>query len=172
MPHSQLEFLRALYLAHLYTTPLADLLQTSGLMHHMYADDTQLYISFSAKDPTAAICLLTETLDSVHAWLTQNCLSLNPSKTEFLLNGLNRQLVKLNFNSFTFSGSTISSTPSARNLGVVFDSELSFDKQISSVTKSCYHIIRQLRQIRPVLNHSTAVSLANALVSSGLDFCN
>ena len=156
----------------LYTTPLAALLQSSGLLHHMYADDTQLYISFSAKDSISALAHLTTTLESVHAWLTRNRLALNPSKTEFLLIGLNRQREKVNFNSFSFAGSTVSATSSARNLGVIFDSELSFDSHISSVTRSCYHIIRQLRQIRPLLDHNTAVSLANSLVSSRLDFCN
>ena len=38
--------------------------------------------------------------------------------------------------------------------------------------RSCYHIIRQLRQIRPLLDHNTAVSLPNSLVSSRSDFCN
>src|SRR5215469_5542790 len=148
------------------------LLQSSGLLHHMYADDTQLYISFSAKDSTSALSRLTTTFDSVHTWLTRNRLALNPAKTEFLLIGLNRQRQKLNFNSFSFAGSTVSSSSSARNLGVIFDRELSFDSQISAVTRSCYHVIRQLRQIRPLLDHNMAVLLANCLVSSRLDFCN
>ena len=156
----------------LYTTPLAALLQSSGLLFHMYADDTQLYISFPAKDSTAAVDLLMKTLHSVHSWLTRNRLSPNPSKTEFLLIDLRRQIEKLNFNSFNFSGSAVSCVSSARNLGVIFDSELSFHDHISSVTKSCYHVIRQLRQIRPVLNHNSAVLLANSLASSRLDFCN
>ena len=80
----------------LYITPLAVLLQSSGLLHHIYADDTQLYISFSAKDSTSALSRVSTTLGSVHAWLTRNRLALNPSKTEFLLIGLNRQREKLN----------------------------------------------------------------------------
>jgi len=155
----------------LYTTPLA-VLQSSGLLHHMYADDTQLYIAFSARDSTPALSLLTTTLDSVHSWLTQNRLALSTYKTEFLLIGLNRQQEKLNFSSFSFAGSTVSSTSSACNLGVIFDSELLFEDHISSVTRSCYYIICQLRQIRPLLDYNTAVSLENSLVSSRLDFCN
>ena len=37
--------------------------------------------------------------------------------------------------------------------------------------KSCYHI-RQLRQIRSSLDTNSAIILANALVSSKLDYCN
>ena len=45
-------------------------------------------------------------------------------------------------------------------------------KQIASVTKSAFFCIRQLRLVRSVLDHKTAVLLANSLVSSKLDFCN
>ena len=41
----------------LYTTPLADHLHSSDLSHHMYADDTQLYVSFSANDSTNSLSL-------------------------------------------------------------------------------------------------------------------
>ena len=45
-------------------------------------------------------------------------------------------------------------------------------KQIASVSKSAFFCIRQLRLVRSVLDHSTAVLLCNSLVSSKLDFCN
>ena len=34
----------------LYTTPLSSLISDSSIKHHLYADDTQLFISFSAPD--------------------------------------------------------------------------------------------------------------------------
>ena len=104
----------------LYTTPLAALLQSSGFLHHMYADDTQLYISFSLKDSTSALSHLTTTLVSVHAWLTRNRLALNPFKTDFLLIEFSRQREKLNFTSSSFAVSTVSATSSAHNLGSNF----------------------------------------------------
>ena len=60
----------------------------------------------------------------------------------------------------------------ARNLGVIFDSDLSLTKHISATCKSCFYQIRQLRQIRPSLDKSSAITLANSLVSSKLDYCN
>jgi hypothetical protein len=72
----------------------------------------------------------------------------------------------------SISGTNISPSPTARNLGVVFDSDLSFSKHISTICQSSFYHIRQLRQIRPCLNTATAIILANALVSSKLDYCN
>ena len=40
------------------------------------------------------------------------------------------------------------------------------------MSRSAFYHIRDLRRIRILLNKSTAISLANALVSSRLDYCN
>lgn len=156
----------------LYTTPISYLLQDSFMSFHLYADDTQLYISFSPHDHLDSLRHLSATLDSVYTWLSANRLVVNPSKTEYLLIGSKFQRSKLISSSVIFKGNILSPTPTARNLGVTFDGELTLTKHISSVTSSCYHVIRQLRQIRSSLDHNSSVLLANALVSSKLDFCN
>ena len=71
-----------------------------------------------------------------------------------------------------FNNLTLSPTDSARNLGVIFDSNLHYKKQISSVCKSSFFHIRQLRKIRPSLDRNSAVVLANSLVHSKIDYCN
>jgi hypothetical protein len=156
----------------LYTSPLTYNLDSSNLSYHLYADDTQLYVSFNATDSTQSLSLLSDTLDSLHKWLSRNYLSLNPSKTEFLLIGSPQQRSKLSISSFSFSGVTVACSTSVRNLGVILDSDLSFKAHITQVSKSCHHHIRQLRSIRPILDHDSAVLLANSLVSTKIDFCN
>ena len=55
----------------------------------MYADDTQLYISFpptKSHSPRLKL-LLSSTLDLIHTWFTNNRLCLNPSKTEYIIIG-------------------------------------------------------------------------------------
>ena len=61
---------------------------------------------------------------------------------------------------------------SVRNLGVVFDSDFSFHKQVSNICKSCFYHIRDLRRIRRHIPLSTAKTISNALISSRLDYCN
>ena len=108
----------------------------------------------------------------MHSWLSRNRLSLNPSKTEFLIVGSKCQREKLNLNSFTFCGSDVPCVSSVKNLGVTFEPDLSFDKHISLVCKSSYFNIRQIRQFSSVLDRNSSILLANSLVSSRLDFCN
>ena len=63
-------------------------------------------------------------------------------------------------------------THSARNIGFIFDEHLAFSDQISSVFKSCYYHIHQLRCIRPYLDTKTASTIAVSIVHSKLDYCN
>ena len=92
-------------------------------------------------------------------------LTLNSSKTEFLLIGLQQQLAKIH-------NCSLNTTDSARNLGFIFDSHLTFSDQISSLSKSCYYHIRELRCIRPYPNFKTASTTATSIVHSKLDNCN
>ena len=104
----------------LYTTPISYLLQDSSMSFHLYADDTQLYISFSPHDHLDSLRHLSATLDSVYTWLSANRLVVNPSKTEYLLIGSKFQRSKLISSSVIFKGNILSPTPTARNLGVTF----------------------------------------------------
>ena len=47
-----------------------------------------------------------------------------------------------------------------------------FSDQISSLSKSCYSHIRQLRCIRPYLDSKTASTIAASIVHFKLDYCN
>ena len=150
----------------MYTTPLSTLISSCYLNHHLYADDTQLFLSFLPTHLDSCIDHLYTALDRISSWMTSNLLTPNSSKTEFLLIGLSKQLTKINNFSLT-------TTHSARNLGFIFDEHHSFSDQISSVSKkSCYCHIRQLRCIRPYHDIKTASTIATSIVHSKLDYCN
>jgi len=91
-------------------------------------------------------------------------MTFNSSKTEFLLIG-QQQLSKIHDSSLT-------TTHSARNLGFIFDEQLTSSDQISALSKSCYYHIRELRCIRPYLDFKTASTIDTSIVHSKLDYCN
>src|SRR5713226_3932125 len=71
-----------------------------------------------------------------------------------------------------FQNLALTPTNTARNLGVIFDENLDFKKHISSICRSSFFQIRQLRQIRLCLDKNSAIILANSIVHSKLDYCN
>ena len=157
----------------LYTTPFSSLVSGHAIPHHLYADDSQLYVSFSSGDSAAALSGLQSCLASVQSWMSTNKLKLNPDKTEFLLIGNERQRSKY-LSMFPIELLGVKTYPAkyARNLGVIFDKNFNFRSHISAICSSCIYHIRDLRRIRRHLDLDSAKVLANALVSSRLDYCN
>jgi hypothetical protein len=98
------------------------------------------------------ILLILKTLVSICDWMSANFLSLNPAKTEFLLIGQPRQLAKLDHPTISLADNvTLSPAISARNLGDIFDSKLSFTEHISAIPKSCLYHIRDFKRLRSTL---------------------
>lgn len=157
----------------LYTTPLSSVINSFHIPHHLYADDSQLYASFSANDSADSLSNLQACLDSIQKWMLSNKLKLNPDKTEFLLIGHEQQRKKY-LSQFPLSLMGVETNPSksANNLGVTFDQNFKLRSHISQVCRTCFYQIRDIRRIRRYLSLENAKTLANSLVTSRLDYCN
>ena len=105
--------------------------------------------------------------------MSTNKLKLNSDETEFLLTENEGQRSKY-LSMFPSELLGVKSYPakSARNLGVIFDKNFNFLSHISTICSSCIYHIRDLRRICRHLGLDSAKLLANALVSSCLDYCN
>ena len=95
-------------------------------------------------------------------------------KTELLLIGTSQQrnLKLSDVTSISLGNTTIQVSTSARNLGFIFDSDMSLTSHVNLVCKSSHFHIRDIRRIQNLIPPSVAITLANSLVSSRLDYCN
>jgi hypothetical protein len=71
-----------------------------------------------------------------------------------------------------FGDVSVRSNQSARNLGVKFDSTLSFKDHISTVCSSAYIYLRNIRAVGKFLPCDNLLGLIHAFVTSRIDFCN
>ncbi|KAF7250405.1 Vacuolar protein sorting-associated protein 13A [Varanus komodoensis] len=149
--------------------PLGEVIRRCGLRNHQYADDTQLYLSFST-NPGEAVAVLNQCLAEVMGWMRANKLKLNPDKTEVLLVGgssfgegeLNQVL----------NGVALPLRDKVHSLGVLLDPELSLEAQVTAVARSAFFQLRLIHQLRPYLEYDCLATVTHALVTSRLDFCN
>ena len=143
-----------------------------AIPHHLYVEDSQLYVSFASGDSTVALSGLQLCLASIQNWMSTNKLKLNPDKTEFLIRN-ERHWSKF-LSMFHIELFSVNASPAklAQNLGVIFDNNFTVHLHISAVCSSCIYHNQDLRHIRRYLDLDSATLLSNAVVSSHFDYCN
>jgi len=156
----------------LYTAELECIVERHGMKLHQYADDCQIYISVSVVDAPAPASRLSACITDVNCWMSASRLRLNPAKTQIMWLGSSQQLEKIYVNDISILATTVRTTETARDLGVVIDSHLSLAAHVSAVCRSGYYQLRQLRPVVNSLSEDASKLLVHSFISSRLDYCN
>ena len=69
------------------TKPLTEVVRIHGTDIHLYADDTQLYMSFPPHQSEKTLELLEPCVEDIQLWMKSHYLRLNDTKTEFMILG-------------------------------------------------------------------------------------
>ena len=136
----------------------------------MFADDTHL--TYSAANVHDIDQNLNQDLKSVSEWLAANKLTLNTSKTEFMLIG-SRQRIRTFHSSPTL---TINETPIKRvdcveSLGLNIDENLSWNKHIDKISKKIASGIGALKRMRPFVPSSTLKYIYSSTIQPHFGYC-
>ena len=94
----------------LYLLPLGAILRHHNIGYHIYADDTQLYISFKCKDPLESLTKLNMCISDIRVWMIKNKFKINDFKTEFTM--LRSPLLKQNLSGLSVSVEDMQVSPS------------------------------------------------------------
>ena len=159
----------------LYAQPIADIIRAHGLLFHIYADDTQIYISFNPKSRESIETTLQKVSACVLAlkrWMKKHSLKFNDTKTEVLVVTTPNEIVKDLIPTVEIGNSSIIPTSKVRNLGVQFDSMLNLEHHVNTICRNAYFQIRSIGHIRKYLDTDSAKTITHALVTSRLDYCN
>jgi dsDNA-binding SOS-regulon protein len=139
----------------------------------MYADDTQLYVSFKPKDYKDKMLKLEACIREIRRWMEQNPLKLNDAKTEFLVLGnQNRLSTTGHITSLSVGNSTVKEVKSAKNIGAILDSNLTLRDHLDGLCRACYLHLNNIVQVRPFLTQDATATLVRSLITSKLDYVN
>jgi hypothetical protein len=156
----------------IYTSPLGKILRKHNASYHLYADDSQLYLSFKMSEQEDAYSQMETCISEIRSWMSQNFLCLNDSKTEVIYIGSKASLKQKTHMSLTIGNELVQPSISARNIGVIMDESMSLQPHINNLCKSAWLHLRQIGMIRKHLDQASTERIIHAFVTSKLDYQN
>ena len=161
-------------LFNIYIRSLYRCVKESGFSIIGYADDHQIMKSFKPSDQVKILSnQLRNCFLRIKNWMSQYYLQLNDSKTQLIVFGPKKVLNEIELHGVEIAPNTlVMFVPTVKNLGLVMDNRLVFDKQIVNLKKKCFHTLRNIRKIRFLLSPNQIKIIVNSLVVSCLDYCN
>ena len=135
----------------IYASKLFDVIKVHLPTVHCYADDTQLYVSFSPNISTGqfeAVTAIQHCVDDIRNWMTNDKLLLNDDKTEFLMIGTMQQLAKVNIDHILVGDYVIIPKGVVKNLGTWLDTTLSMNSHVNKTCSNAFDSLYDIRRVR------------------------
>jgi hypothetical protein len=159
-------------LFNIYVTPMGRLIRQHGIEYMVYADDTQLMLSFPPSDHVKALAQMEGCLKDLRNWLLLNNLKLNNAKTEVIVFGTDQQLSKLPRITINVGGTAINSVKSVRNLGMYLDEHMKMERHVSEICKSANYHLMLLGRTRRFVTDDVAKIMAHSFILAKVDYGN
>ena len=122
----------------LYTANVVSMAEMHGINLHSYADYSELNLRSSAYDINLTLLRFVSCIDAIDRWMSENQLTLNADKTQFIVLGSRLQLSKVKFESIRLRGLDLPFLLKVTFLDVILDAELSMVQHVRGVTSRCF----------------------------------
>ncbi len=160
----------------IYTLPIGDIVRKYNMSFHLYADYTQLYMTFDNNIPISKATAQSQMeccIEEIRSWMHLNKLKLNGDKTEFpYFSPGHRHCRSDLMEAIKIGSDIISAGTEAKNLGVIFDSDFTMNDHITAVCKSANYQLYKISRIKKYLILDALKTAIHSLVASKIDYCN
>ena len=136
----------------------------------LYADDTNVYLS--SKNIDRIFLLANEALRQCEAWFKANKLTLNASKSQYLIFHRKQKTVPLFSHKLYSNNVELNRVYNTKFLGVILDANLTWDLHISNVARKLAKYAPLIRKLRNLLTHKALLLIYNCLVYSNMIYLN
>ena len=151
----------------LFILYINDICQVSDLMKLViFADDTSLFCS--NKNLEQLLNNINDELKKLKVWFDYNKLSLNVSKTKFILFGKKKVNIQVKLE---IDGVEIEQVKDNKFLGVIIDDQLSWKAHIKHVQNKVSRSTAVINKVKHVLDHKSLHTLYCSLVLPYLLYC-
>lgn len=125
----------------IYVNDLPKILKFCKL--HMYADDVQLYASCNLESMNECVTNINHDLFLINDWALKNGLCLNPKKSKCIVI-YKKKIDPSIIPKLTLNGLNIVSVDTTKNLGIIFNKNLTWNDHINCTVGRVYGMIRTL----------------------------
>ena len=115
---------------------------------------------------------MNEDLQRICQWTLTNNLLLNPDKTKFVIFGSRPLVSKVEGLHLSLLGKELTPAKSAKDLGVILDSNLTYDEHVTKTVSTFMSRLGQINLVKHVLDKDTLTIVVNCLVFSKLSYCS
>ena len=136
----------------------------------MYADDTSLYTVGRRLEDCAVA--MNEALDRVNVWLRNNHLTLNVSKSNYIIFRSKRRTIQLTDCKLYIGEDEVKRVSVVKFLGVYMDEHLLWTEHENHVLKRISKFIPIIYRIRTSLTGSALRLIYNSFIYPNLTYCN
>ena len=134
----------------------------------MYADDTAVF--YFAKGVDELVVSIQYDMQSISYWMKQNRLSLNVSKTKFMLIGSKQKIIRAGNIGISLNGEMVESVQTFKYLGMILDQQLHFHPHIEQIVNKVSNKLGLLYKTRTLFDEKTALMLYKALITPHFDY--
>ena len=129
---------------------LIPLIQSHGLCPHLYADNTQIYVSCRSSASLELQSNIISCVDDVASWMRSNRLQLNTAKTEILWSATGRRSHQLPQSPLRVGNDEVMPVIVVRDLGICIDADVSVRSHLTKTISGCFAVLRQPRSVHLV----------------------
>ena len=162
-------------LFNIYIRSIYKHIELTGFSIKGFADDHQVYISFSPEFQLHFLCQQIKlVMDLIEKLMNCYFLKLNPKKTQIIVFGPESVRKKIIINGVFIENdkTCVRFRSVVQNLGVFLDAGMSYDKQVKKVVSSSFLSIKNISRIKGFLTIKEKCTLLTSLVLSKIDYCN
>ena len=158
--------------------PILFLVYVNDLYQHVsdcltiqYADDTQFVLTGSIRNIQDLVSRGEETLRNVKRYFSMNGLMLNTAKTQCMFVGCRSFISQIPVDTcLRIEGDIITPKTFVKNLGIYFDTHLTFEKHIDITSRKVLSTIIHINRIKDSLNRTSRIMLIKTLVLSIINY--
>ena len=153
----------------LYVADMYNCVQNSKVLQ--YADDSQIYSSFTLNNLNNSLEQFNSDLSRLNGFSTDHNLKLNASKSCYILFNTNKNIENYISENFrpVIENVHLPLVGEAKNLGVIFDKNLTFQSHINNKLRIAYMRLKKLNNLKSFLPSKTKYFLCDTLILSLFD---